>query len=191
MFELLKQFKRSLHYRKILKLVSHIDSGVVLDLSCASGIFLERLSHQTSNVIFSGIDISADEIDQAKKFFPIGNFSVGQAERLELDSNTFTTIFSTMSLHHYTDPEKVFSEIVRVLRSDGILYLTDLIPKQGIAQRLWNRYGCREKYYFGKYYTLHEIELLASQAGLMVVNEKKISIFPRIRIIIIKKTVLQ
>ena len=191
MLESLKQFKRSRRHRKILKLIDHIDTGAVLDLSCASGIFLERLSRQTSNTSFFGIDISVEEIEQAKKFFPIGHFSVGQAERLELDSNTFTTIFSTMSLHHYTDPEKVFSEIARVLKPDGILYLTDLIPKQGIVQRLWNWYGCREKYHFGKYYTLNEIELIVSQVGLVIVNEKKISIFPRIRMVGIRHAVLQ
>ena len=36
-------------------------------------------------------------------------------------------LISRDSLHHWDDPERVFLEIVRVLKPDGKLYITDTV----------------------------------------------------------------
>ena len=53
-------------------------------------------------------------------------FIKGYAEELPFLNDNFNIVFSRLAFHHFTDPNVVFSEMVRVLRPGGKLVLIDM-----------------------------------------------------------------
>lgn len=53
-------------------------------------------------------------------------FIKGYAEELPFLNDNFDIVFSRLAFHHFTDPNVVFSEMVRVLRPGGKLVLIDM-----------------------------------------------------------------
>ena len=50
---------------------------------------------------------------------------VGDAEKLPYAENQFDIVICNASFHHYPNPDRVLSEIKRVLKIEGILILGD------------------------------------------------------------------
>jgi ubiquinone/menaquinone biosynthesis C-methylase UbiE len=46
-------------------------------------------------------------------------------ENLPFAENSIDFIVSSFSLHHWTDPEKVFKELYRILKQEGVLLIFD------------------------------------------------------------------
>ena len=53
-------------------------------------------------------------------------FVLGDGAALPAPDDSFDLAVSTLSLHHWTDPGRVFTEIARVLRPGGAAYIYDL-----------------------------------------------------------------
>ena len=53
-------------------------------------------------------------------------FVRGYAEELPFPDESFDIVFSRLAFHHFTDPEKCFSEMVRCLRTGGRLVMIDM-----------------------------------------------------------------
>jgi SAM-dependent methyltransferase len=94
---------------------------VIVDIGCASGVSSALLASRGARVL--GIDISEDLIEQAKRtwkaYEPEIDFSTGDAEHLNIESNTVDACFLGGVLHHFPKRMQVFAEILRVLRSTG------------------------------------------------------------------------
>ncbi len=185
--QFLKNWRRIYRHRKILRTINIPTEGRVLDLSCGDGQFFRYVYEAGPGLEFSGIDINTGEIEQAKKDLPFARFSIGSAENLNFPEGSFDIIFSIMSLHHYKNAQKVFEEVGRVLKTGGVLYLVDLIPKYKWTQKLWNWKGCSEPYHFEKYYSIDELGVILKPLGLGIVSNKNIVLFPRTRILEIRK----
>ena len=91
----------------------------ILDLGCGSGYGSVYLNNASS---YLGIDISSETIEECRsKFFgPNKSFKVDNAQDLELMDASFDVITCFEVLEHVTQPEKIISEVSRVLTSDGI-----------------------------------------------------------------------
>lgn len=99
----------------------------VLDIGCASGVSSVILSRR--NFIVKGIDISPKLIEQANRIWkdepkrPI--FEVGDAESLNIEGNSMDVCFLGGVVHHFPDFSRLFDEISRVLKKDGILIMAE------------------------------------------------------------------
>lgn len=62
------------------------------------------------------------EVDKRMRY----RFEVANAEKLPFDDNSFNLVFSSGSLHHWSNPIKVFQEINRVLAPGGTVVIFDL-----------------------------------------------------------------
>jgi len=93
----------------------------VLEIGCGMGIDL--LQFAKGGAIVTGIDLTENAIQYAKKHFEhrnmIGDFQVMNSETLEFRENTFDLVYSFGVLHHTVDIEKAISEIYRVLKPGG------------------------------------------------------------------------
>ncbi len=99
------------------------DEEVVLDIGCGSGRFAEYLKHTN----YTGVDFSKNLIKEAKKRFPSENFVVGSALSLPFDNDSFDKAYSIAVLHQIPSEEyriRFFSEIKRVLKKDGMVFVT-------------------------------------------------------------------
>ncbi len=125
--------KRFNYFRFMQKrLVSILDLKAnqhLLDLGCGTGWavrYAANLVNQRGE--FYGIDISSKMIEKAKansSDYENVHFYQTSAEQLPFENNSFDFIICSNSFHHYFNPAKVLSEVHRVLKSKGRIYILD------------------------------------------------------------------
>jgi len=128
------RFLRWLAIRKLEKLGL---CGSLVDVGCGPGLLLAALKKRNPKIQINGIDISCEMVKNAKANFErLGindaNFVAGDVGKLPIADGTFDFAVSTLSLHHWGDPVKGFSEIYRILKPGGQLLVFDVrrnIPK--------------------------------------------------------------
>ena len=108
-------------------------SGVMLDLACGPGILLASLaSTMRLNV---GVDVTPKMIEMARaRCLAAGlvniRFVESLAEHLPFAAAAFDCVVTRLSIHHFLDPLIVLSEVKRILKSDGLLVIADLISSE-------------------------------------------------------------
>lgn len=104
----------------------------VLDVGCGPGIDIEALSKQAgvdSDIV--GIDHDYQMLKKAAQHFrqhrPTGRVSLihGGADALPFSNNHFDSCRSERLFMHLKDPEKVLSEMKRVVKPNGIVAITE------------------------------------------------------------------
>lgn len=129
----------------------------IIDLGCGTGRFSTPLAAYL-NVPVIGIDPSRKMIREAtahKSSCQI-EYRFGSAESISADTRSAALIFMSNVAHHIEDVERATSEIYRVLRDDGVLfirnysrenleslpYLRYFPEAERLSQNLlWNRIG--------------------------------------------------
>ncbi len=121
---------------------SGIDAGSVLEVGPGPGYLGLEWLKQTDGTRLVGLDISPDMITVARR----NAAEYGLAERAEYihsDSakmpfadNTFDAVFSNGSLHEWSDVRGALSEIRRVLKPRGRMFISDL-RRDMIAPLKW------------------------------------------------------
>lgn len=131
-------FYRSFGYdlekeRKIIFNNSLPFSGEILEIGTGKGHFTLVLAKHGYN--FISIDISKQEQEIAMlnlRYFGLEKqviFKIEDAECLSFPSQSFDTIFSVNVFHHLEKPAAVLNEIIRLLRHDGKVVLSDFNEK--------------------------------------------------------------
>ncbi|WP_455218450.1 class I SAM-dependent methyltransferase [Kaarinaea lacus] len=108
----------------------------LLDIGCGSGqtaIPASRLGHSVT-----GIDIAENLVEHANEVAKLegldASFDVGDAENLPYEDNSFDVVISMIGAMFAPRPDKVVSEIARVLRPGGKLYMANWTPAGMPAQ---------------------------------------------------------
>ena len=104
----------------------------VLEIGCSYGKKLEEIRKigDDLNLSLYGIDPSKKSINEGKKLFKKVNLDFGTSDNLIYDDNFFDLVILGFCLY-LVDREliyKTISEIDRVLKSGGILVITDFEP---------------------------------------------------------------
>jgi ubiquinone/menaquinone biosynthesis C-methylase UbiE len=106
--------------------------GQVLDIGTGKGRFVVPLAQHVANV--TTVDISAAEQHHARleaAYAGVADrirFVVHDARSLPWPARSFDVVVSMNAIHHLEDPERVFGEMVRMLKHGGKLVLADLSP---------------------------------------------------------------
>lgn len=107
------------------------DNTKILDLGCGNGRILPYLPNK--NINYTGLDISEELLNRAKKFAQTRNglakysFVRGDLTDLPFPPKSFDTIIAVASLYHIPSKElrkKAFQEVARVLNKNGIFIMT-------------------------------------------------------------------
>jgi ubiquinone/menaquinone biosynthesis C-methylase UbiE len=115
-------YQRELIYPNLLRMASPREGELVLDIACAGGAFSAELIVKGCSVV--GADISPELIRMAKKNVPKGRFSVINAENMSsITEKDFDKAFIILSLQNIENAGKAISEIFRLLRDGGKLYV--------------------------------------------------------------------
>lgn len=99
----------------------------LLDIGSADGFILSRLYDRTPFARGVGIDLSSEAVETARAISSRGGalqFEVGSADQLAFPDASFDKVILNELIEHIPDDEKVLSEISRVLRHGGLVYLT-------------------------------------------------------------------
>ena len=125
-------YKGSLHQvshgHRIADMVSrHLDikDKKVLDIGCGDGGVSVAFAQRGADVV--GIDLDPDRIDtstlRANDHRLNVKFFVDDAEKMSLNDNSYDVVVCNALIEHVFNPEELASEISRVLKNGGILFL--------------------------------------------------------------------
>jgi ubiquinone/menaquinone biosynthesis C-methylase UbiE len=101
-----------------------------LDVACGPGFQSRALARAGAQV--SGIDATPAFIEHARSLFASeeienARFEVGDAEHLPFDSPEFDLAICRSAYHHFPNPDRVLSEMARVVRPGGRVVIADML----------------------------------------------------------------
>lgn len=131
--------KNSLRMRDLLSSSKNINPqySSILDIGCGSGLDLEFFTHLGYKEI-AGIDITGSLVDIARRNNPEAEIVHGSFQDLEWQNNTFDVVWSKYALQVEKDVNRSLSEIARVIKKGGYVFLQvthpfrtlDLVPSK-------------------------------------------------------------
>ena len=122
---------------------SHIREKVkgknVLELATGPGLIAKHVADAADRMIAT--DFSPDMIAQAEKGGnpPNLTFEIADASDLHYKDKTFDVVIIANALHVIPNPEKVLSEIDRVLKSGGTLIAPNFIERKISKPNFWQK----------------------------------------------------
>ena len=120
------------HCAQICEVVRPGDT--VVDLGCGPATQIAMAARLNPQSNFIGVDLSPEMLDKARAYSQeqgVGNIEFRTSDITDLsifEDNSVDVITSTVALHHLPDVmalERTFSEINRILKNNGGLYLVD------------------------------------------------------------------
>lgn len=108
-----------------------IKEGLYLDIGCGTGNYTAKLHQKDTQ--FIGIDPSEKMLTKAKKAHPHITWTQGKAENIPLENNSMEGVVGTLTLHHWNDLEKGFSELYRVMKpyTNVVFFTSTPLQMQG------------------------------------------------------------
>lgn len=160
--------KKPFHYifwrRKLKKLIK---SGVLLDIGCGKGFFLEYMAKFYSTM---GTDVSKYAVCESKKILADVPLCVADATNLCFKNEIFDIITAFDIIEHLNNPKQMFDECHSVLKSNGLLVLTtpntDSVGRK-LKQDEW--FGYRDPTHVSLL-SVSEWTILLKESGFQVVN---------------------
>lgn len=111
---------------------SGLDSGRALEVGSGPGYLGLEWLERTSGTRLLGLDKSPNMVAIARRHAQELGLDerawhlLGSAEAVPFANGAFDLVFSSRSLHEWIDPGTTFTELWRVLRRGGRLYVSDL-----------------------------------------------------------------
>jgi ubiquinone/menaquinone biosynthesis C-methylase UbiE len=123
-------------------IVSHCSQGTLLDIGTGPARLLLKLHQQSPSMRLVGIDSSSAMVTKAKQNVTKAGLSefieiqLGSANQILFPDKTFDIVVSTVSMHHWKQPEVCLNEIYRVLKDNSYAIIYDLVsdtPKSTLS----------------------------------------------------------
>lgn len=165
-------------YRIVAKqVVEKIQAGRVLDIGTGPGRLPVLIANERPLLQVTGVDLSLDMVKIAtqeaqRRGLKNIAFRLGSASELPFPDREFDLVISTLSFHHWKQPEKALDEIYRVLREGGEAWVYD-IPRK-MDRTAWaylkRSYGIPKAWLFRlhafeePFYRMEEVEVLADES---------------------------
>jgi ubiquinone/menaquinone biosynthesis C-methylase UbiE len=116
----------------VAKTLSNQRTGRAIDIGCGGGRLVIALARRHPLIRVVGLDLSDEMINLAsRRALGAGlgkrvTFKKGDAQRIPFPDESFDLIVSTLSLHHWSKPARVFDEVARILKPAGKCALFDV-----------------------------------------------------------------
>ncbi len=105
--------------------VANLQPGkTAADIGAGTGFITEGLLQKDLTVI--AVDQSESMLKELNKKFNDIDCRLGKAEKLPIEDKTVDYVFANMYLHHVENPPDALKEMARILKSNGMLVITDL-----------------------------------------------------------------
>jgi ubiquinone/menaquinone biosynthesis C-methylase UbiE len=127
-------------YRKLAELIP-VNTAKILDLGCGTGLELVEIFMRFKHVSVVGIDLTQKMLDELKLKYGTRDIRLicGNYFDIGLGENTFDTVISCQTMHHFSRDEKVglYRKICKALKPQGIYIELDyMVTEQAIEEEL-------------------------------------------------------
>ncbi|MFA5275677.1 MAG: methyltransferase domain-containing protein [Candidatus Omnitrophota bacterium] len=165
---------RRITARIILKQISRFRrKGKFLDIGCAAGFLLDEAAKQGWDT--QGIELSEWLVNFARNELGLNVFR-GTLSEAVFPSKYFDAIVLTDTIEHLVDPKGLMEEIRRILKPDGVLYIStpdiDSLLSRILKARWW---GIQHAHLY--YFSRNTINRLLDASGFRV---RQYGSYPRI-----------
>lgn len=113
---------------RLLQLLGPNKSGLYLDIGCGTGNYTNAL--QQKGYQFIGIDPSIQMLTEAKKKNESISWHSGTAENTGLEDGSVDGIIGSLTIHHWSDLTKAFTELYRILKRNSRIVIFTATPDQ-------------------------------------------------------------
>ncbi len=117
------------YYHSLLPLT--LKNMKVLDIGCGSG--QDAVYYKKKGAEIYGIDISEKEIEMALNL-NLGEFKIGDMKKLPYASNSFDYVTSFYALQASDDIQQALAEMIRVVKSGGIVLIQTKHPFRNLIE---------------------------------------------------------
>lgn len=180
-----KQTQDKQHLKKIIEFLPLKSGMKILDLGTGNGYLSFPIAKKYTDVSMVGLDIveKALEVNRIKaEIESIKNISfiTYDGHSFPFADNEFDMVISRYALHHFPDIQKSISEVSRVLKSGGFLFISDPTPNADDTSRFVDEYMQLKKDGHIKFYTKAEWKQICKNCGLNFTDSFDSSIrFPK------------
>jgi SAM-dependent methyltransferase len=136
--------------------------GRLLDMGCGPGFFLAEARRQGWET--AGVDLSAWAKEYCREHYGI-DVKQGTLEEAAWPDQSFDVVVMNDVLEHLTDPRKTLREVRRILKNDGILYISTPDIGSFFSRALGARWWGINKYHLF-YFSRRTLERLFDAVGL-------------------------
>ncbi|MCO6441129.1 MAG: malonyl-ACP O-methyltransferase BioC [Nitrococcus mobilis] len=131
----------------------------ILDIGAGTGATTRQLMQRYPRARFIALDIAPAMLRRARRRAPLLQrlrCACADAESLPFAAGSFDLVFSNLTLQWVNDPERVFREVQRVLRPNGLLLFTSLGPDT--LKELRQSWECVDGYvHVNRFVDMHEV----------------------------------
>jgi 2-polyprenyl-3-methyl-5-hydroxy-6-metoxy-1,4-benzoquinol methylase len=156
-----------LEYLRKLDLLESVapSRGRLLDFACGSGAFFEVAQSRGWDAHGSELGEWARHAAQARG---LKNLHIGSLTDLQFESDSFDVVYAAQVFEHLSAPKNELSEIKRILKPDGLLYVD--VPNYRTLSIVLNRddFMLNEPPQHVNYFTSRALTQLLSSAGFLV-----------------------
>lgn len=161
----LDQLSRNKWQKAIDRLKRFKTSGNLLEVGCSTGNFL-NIAKSTYNV--KGVEIARWAVDHAKE--QELDVDCGTLENSTISSSSFDVIASTEVIEHLHQPRCFFAECARILKPDGILFLTSGNIESVFAKIRKNRWWYLAPEIHLSYFSPKTLDFILKDNGFEVIE---------------------
>ena len=180
--------------KKILKMVAETNPTTILDIATGTGDLAILLAETNAEKII-GLDISAGMLEVGKQKIAHKNLThkiemvLGDSEKIPFEDNSFDAITVGFGIRNFEDLEKGLSEILRVLKPNGIFVILETsIPEKFPFKQGYKIYTKNILPIIGKLFSKDKVayQYLCDSASIFPYGEKLNNILQKIGFINIK-----
>ncbi|BAO76712.1 class I SAM-dependent methyltransferase [Winogradskyella sp. PG-2] len=113
---------------QLLKHLNPKKEDLYLDIGCGTGNYTSEL--QKKGFQFIGIDPSIEMLQKAQTQNDNIQWKIGSAEKTDLPQHSIDGIIGTLTIHHWTNLARAFSELEYILKPDGKIVIFTSTPQQ-------------------------------------------------------------
>jgi len=110
----------------VFKFLNPKKNEKILDIGCGDGVWYNQLRKRGIQV--TGLDTSSYDLnklkERAKSFDIESKIIEADAQNMPFEQNTFDKTYSISTFEHIKDDKKVFREVARVLKPQGLLVIS-------------------------------------------------------------------
>ena len=113
---------------QLLKHLNPRKNGLYLDIGCGTGNYTNMLQEKGFQCI--GIDPSIEMLQKAQSQNKNIQWKIGSAEKTDLSQHSVDGIIGTLTIHHWTNLTRAFSELNYILKPKGKIVIFTSTPQQ-------------------------------------------------------------